>query len=164
MEKGKDSNMSGLASGRRTLGFLLRDASRLMRRRFVHHAREAGLPLNRSEAGVLVQVWHEPGINLAGIATLMDLETITVVRLVDGLEATGLLERRLHPSDRRVRTLWLTGKGEQVVAQVLAINALVRAEALAGCPEADRERLLDLLQLIRSNLAGNGHSADSAAA
>jgi DNA-binding MarR family transcriptional regulator len=156
--------MSGLAEGRRTLGFLLREASRLMRRRFVHHARKAGLPLNRSEASVLVQVWHEPGINLAGVATLMDLETITVVRLVDGLEQAGLLERRLHPSDRRVRTLWLTEKGKEAVAQVLAINAQVRAEALAGCSEADRERLLDTLQLIRSNLAGNGHPASSAAA
>ena len=79
------------APPRRTLGFLLRECSKLMRRRFVQRAREAGLPLNRSEAGVLVRVWYEPGINLVGIATLMDLESISVVRLVDGMEAIGCL-------------------------------------------------------------------------
>lgn len=90
---------------RRTLGFLLRDNSRLMRRRFVHYAREARLPLNLSEAALLSQVWHEPGNSQAGVANLLDMETISVVRLVDSLEHAKLLQRRPHAKDRRVWTL-----------------------------------------------------------
>jgi MarR family transcriptional regulator, transcriptional regulator for hemolysin len=141
---------------RRTLGFLLRENSRLMRRRFVHHARKAGLPLNLSEASLLSQVCHEPGINQARIAWLLDLETISVVRLVDSLQQAGLLERRPHATDRRIRTLWLTPVGETAVAQVRCITDMVRREALADVPKAERERLLDTLLTLRANL----HAAD----
>lgn len=135
-----------------------------MRRRFVHHARKAGLPINRSEATLLLQVFHDPGINQVGIANLLDMETISVVRLVDGLEQAGLLERRPHPTDRRVRTLWLTHAGMAAVEQVQAITALVRGEALAGIPEADRQHLLDLLLTIRANLSTSPDASDSVAA
>jgi MarR family transcriptional regulator, transcriptional regulator for hemolysin len=156
--------MSSTPRGRRSLGFLLRESSRLMRRRFVHHAREAGLPLNRSEASLLWQVFHEPGTNQAKVASELDIETITVVRLVDSLEEAGLIERRPHSADRRVRTLWLTAAGEEAAARIRAIADLVRAEALAGVPIAERQRLLTLLQAIRSNLWKASETARSSAA
>jgi len=87
-----------------------------MRRRFVHQARKAGLPLNLSEASLLWQVKQEPGISQSGVATLLDLETISVVRLVDSLQRACLLERRPHPRDRRIWTLWLTEAGETAAA------------------------------------------------
>jgi len=156
--------MRGNGGGRRTLGFLLREGSRLMRRRFVHHARQAGLALTGSEASLLLQVHHEPGINQIGVANLLDLETISVVRLVDGLARAGLLERRPHATDRRVRTLWLTEAGQAAVVQVRAVTDIVRGEALGGISGADRERLLDLLYTVRANLSRAGLPANSAAA
>ncbi len=156
--------MSSTLRGRRALGFLLRESSRLMRRRFVHHAREAGLQLNRSEASLLWQVFHEPGTNQAKVASELDIETITVVRLVDSLEEAGLLERRPHSTDRRVRTLWLTAAGEEAAERIRAINDLVRAEALAGVPTAERQRLLTLLLAIRSNLWKASETARPSAA
>lgn len=138
---------------RRTLGFLLRESSRLMRRRFVHHARKAGLPLNRSEASLLWQVFHEPGINQAGIASLLDIETISVVRLVDRLERAGLLERQASATDRRVWTLWLTTAGKAAAARIRDINEIVRSEALADIPIEERQHLLNLLLTIQKNLA-----------
>ena len=143
---------------RRTLGFLLRENSRLMRRRFVHHARKAALPLNPSEASLLSQVWREPGVSQARIAHLLDLETISVVRLVDSLEQAGLLERRPHAKDRRIRTLWLTPAGEIAVGQVRRITAIVRREALSGVSQAECEQLLDTLLTLRTNL----HAAEVA--
>jgi MarR family transcriptional regulator, transcriptional regulator for hemolysin len=137
---------------RRTLGFLLRENSRLMRRRFVHHARKAGLPLNPSEASLLSQVWHESGISQARVAHLLDLETISVVRLVDSLEQAGLLERRPHAKDRRIRTLWLTQAGEIAVGQVRRITDIVRHEALSGVSNAECEQLLNTLLMLRTNL------------
>ena len=144
--------MKQASQARRTLGFLMRENSRLMRRRFVYHARKAELPVNGSEASLLSAVFYEPGINQAGVASMLDMETISVVRLVDGLEQTGLVERRPHPTDRRAWTLWLTKSGKTAVAQVRAITEVVRAEALAGVSDADRERLFDLLVAIRTNL------------
>lgn len=156
--------MSGAARGRRTLGFLLRETSRLMRRRFVYHSKRTGLGLNRSEASLLLQIFYEPGIKQVSVANLLDLETISVVRLVDSLEAAGLVNRRPHATDRRVRTLWLTEAGEIAVAEVRAITEIVHCEALASISAGDREHLLDTLLAIREDLLKVGESADSAAA
>ena len=117
---------------RRTLGFLLADTSRLMRRHFVQRSREMGLPLNRSEASVLVHVDREPGLSQAQLAEKMDLEPISLVRLVDSLQEAGLIERRSHAHDRRIRTLWLTKAARPILVQVRAVAEDVRARALVG--------------------------------
>lgn len=149
---------------RRTLGFLLRENSRLMRRRFVHHSREAKLPLNLSEAALLAQVWHEPGISQAGVANLLDMETISVVRLVDSLEHASLLQRRPHARDRRIWTLWLTPAGKNAIVEVHRINDTVRGEALAGTSNDEREQLLDALTRLRTNLLQAAEADQSEAA
>lgn len=141
---------------RRTLGFLLADTSRLMRRHFVQRSREMGLPLNRSEASVLVHVDREPGLSQAQLAEKMDLEPISLVRLVDSLQEAGLIERRSHAHDRRIRTLWLTKAARPILVQVRAVAEDVRARALVELTQADREALLDLLVAVRTNLATHG--------
>lgn len=147
---------------RRTLGFLLRDTSRLMRRRFVQRAREVGLPLNRSEASVLVHVDREPGLSQAQLAEQLDMEAISLVRLIDSLQEAGLIERRPHAHDRRIRTLWLTGAAQPILTQVRSVADEVRAQALGGLPDTEREMLLDLLATVRGNLASRaGGCADT---
>jgi MarR family transcriptional regulator for hemolysin len=141
---------------RRTLGFLLGDTSRLMRRHFVQRSREVGLPLNRSEASVLVHVDREPGLSQVQLAEQMDLEPISLVRLVDSLQEAGLIERRSHAHDRRIRTLWLTKAARPILVQVRAVGDEVRARALAGLAQPDREALLGLLVAVRTNLATHG--------
>lgn len=138
---------------RSTLGFLLHDASRLMRRRFVQRARMQRLALNRSEAAVLLSVAFEPGISQRRLATELDIEPISVVRLLDALERSTLIERRPHPTDRRVNTLFVTGAGAAMVERIGAIAEEVRDEALAGFPGEKREALIDWLLQIRANLA-----------
>ena len=145
--------MQDAASIRGTLGFLLRDTSRLMRRRFLQRAREVGLPLNRSEAAVLMHVEHAPGLSQVQLAEQLDMEAISLVRLIDSLQETGLIERRPHAHDRRIRTLWLTEAARPILAQVRAVALEVRAQALAGMPDDKREVLLDLLVKVRRNLA-----------
>lgn len=145
--------MGGSIPVRRSFGFLLRDTSRLMRRRFVQRAREVGLPLNRSEASVLVHVNREPGLSQAQLAERLDLEAISLVRLIDSLQESRLIERRAHPHDRRVRTLWLTENAQPIVAQVHEVRDDVRAQAMNGIAVEEQERLLDLLMTVRGNLA-----------
>jgi MarR family transcriptional regulator for hemolysin len=144
---------------RRSLGFLLQDASRLMRRRFIERAREAGLGLNRSEASVLIHVFHSPGLSQSAIATYMDIDTISLVRLVDGLAARGLVERRARLGDRRVRELWLTDAGRARHDDIRRVTARVRAQALSGLGDAEYEALLDLLSAVRGNLAASDEDA-----
>ncbi len=148
--------MQEVSPVRRTLGFLLRDTSRLMRRRFVQRSRALGLPLNRSEAAVLIHVDREPGMSQAQLAERLDMEAISLVRLIDSLQETGLIERRPHANDRRIRTLWLTEAARPILAQVRAVAEEVRAQAFKGIPEAEREALLDLLVRVRRNLAAQG--------
>lgn len=155
--------MSDTTQVRRGLGFLLQETSRLMRRRFVQRAREAGLRLNRSEASVLVHVFHAPGISQTTLANHLDIETISVVRLIDSLQSDGLIERRPHPTDRRVRTLWLTEAAGPIVSQIQGIALSVRGQALAGIPAEQHERLFDLLSVVRTNLETAGEPAEEAA-
>lgn len=145
--------MTEQAPVRRTLGFLLHDTSRMIRRRFVQRAREEGLPLSRSEASVLLHVAHEQGVSQVVLATRMDIEPIALVRLLDSLQQAGLIERRLHPTDRRVRTVWLTPGAEPVLRRIRAITAAVRREAVAGLSPDQVEALTDALLAIRANLA-----------
>jgi DNA-binding MarR family transcriptional regulator len=142
----------------------MRDTSRLMRRRFVQRSREVGLPVNRSEASVLMHVDREPGLSQARLAAQLDMEPISLVRLIDSLQDAGLIERRAHPHDRRIWTLWLTDAAQPILAQAQAIALEVRAQALAGIPEAEREALLDLLLTVRTNLAAEADHPDEEAA
>ena len=93
----------------RHLGFLLHDVARLLRKRFEQNARPLGL--TRSQAQVLAHLALHQGIAQRGLAEILEIEPITLTRLLDGMERGGLVERRPHPSDRRVRRLFLTRKG-----------------------------------------------------
>src|SRR5215475_11511096 len=97
-----------MASSQPTLGFILHDAARLLRKRFEQHAR--GLGLTRSQFQALAYLATNEGIHQGGLADLLDIEPITLVRILDRLEARSLIERRAHPTDRRIRLLYLTPK------------------------------------------------------
>ncbi|HLG86284.1 MAG TPA: MarR family transcriptional regulator [Alphaproteobacteria bacterium] len=141
------------AEVRRTLGFLLQDSARLIRRRFIARAREADLPLNHSETSVLQHVAHDQGVTQAKLAAQLDIEPITLVRLLDRLEELGLIERRSHPNDRRSWTIWLTKVARPMLDRIEVIRLAVRAEALDGFSRAEQEALTDALVRLRANLA-----------
>jgi MarR family transcriptional regulator, transcriptional regulator for hemolysin len=145
------------------IGALLSEVARLLRRRFERRARETGLPLTRHQARTLLSIARDEGLSQAAIATLLDIEPIALVRMLDRLHEEGLVERRPHPTDRRVRTLWLTPAGWGVVEQVLTINAEVREEACAGLAPAAREALRQALDHMRDNLTLPDESQNAAA-
>ncbi|MDE2580872.1 MAG: MarR family transcriptional regulator [Rhodospirillales bacterium] len=137
----------------RTFGFLVQDVSRLLKRQFERRARQTGLPLTRRQAAVMLHVSRREGVSQAEIAGLLDMEPIALVRMLDKLCEEGLIERRPHGSDRRVRTLWLTEAARPVVERIVQINQKVRAAAFAGFDPAGRDALIDALALIKENLA-----------
>jgi DNA-binding MarR family transcriptional regulator len=133
-----------------SLGFLLSDTARLMRRRFDQKARPLGL--TRAQWQVLAHLARHEGINQAGLAELLDLEPITVCRLVDRMEEGGWVERRPDPNDRRARLLYMTAKARPVIEELRALAEELYAEALAGLPAAARTQLIGLLTQVRQNL------------
>jgi MarR family transcriptional regulator for hemolysin len=145
------------------IGALLHDVARLIRRRFERRARQTGLAITRQQAGVLLSVARNEGLSQAAVATLLDIEPIALVRLLDRLHEEDLVERRLHPTDRRVRTLWLTPLGWTVVDRILAVNAQIRDEACAGLSAAAREALLRALDHMKSNLLTEEEGESAAA-
>src|SRR5207244_11248757 len=125
--------------------------------------RPTGLGVTRQQARALLSIARNEGVSQAAIATLLDIEPIALVRMLDRLHEEGLVERRLHPTDRRVRTLWLTPLGWRVVDRVLAINAQIRDEACAGLSPAARETLLRALDHMKANLLADEEGESAAA-
>ncbi len=145
------------------IGAKLHDVARLIRRRFERRAREAGLPITRQQARALLYIARNEGLSQAAVATMLDIEPIGLVRMLDRLHEEGLVERRLHPTDRRVRTLWLTPLAWAVVDRILAINAEIRAEACTGLSPASVQAMLRTLDHMKANLLP-AEEAESAAA
>ena len=132
------------------LGALVHDVARLWRKRFEQRA--ATLGFTRSQWQVLVFLSRNEGIHQAGLAELMDVEPITLVRILDRLEARGLVERRQHPKDRRVWLLHLTPEAHPSLEVLRRIGDAARAEALAGLSPEEQERLSDALTRMKVNL------------
>jgi len=146
----KLTNGTDVESNAPTLGFLLHDVARLLRRRFEQNSRDAGL--TRSQWQVLAYLANNEGINQSGLADLLEIEPITLCRIVDKLQTLRLIERRPDPSDRRAWLLHLTSAARPKLSQLRRLGEVTRGEALAGVPEADTERLLQTLQALKANL------------
>jgi MarR family transcriptional regulator, transcriptional regulator for hemolysin len=133
-----------------TLDFVLHDVARLLRKRFEQNARGSGL--TRSQWQVLAYLAQNEGINQSGLAELLDVEPITLGRIVDKLETLGLIERQPHPSDRRTWLLRLMPTARPKLTQVRKLGDVTRGEALAGVSRADSACLLKILQVLKANL------------
>jgi MarR family transcriptional regulator, transcriptional regulator for hemolysin len=140
------------ASGR-TFGSLVQDVARLLKRHFERRARQSGLPITRRQATVIIYVSRHEGVSQAEVAAWLNIEPIALVRMLDKLCEEGLVARRAHPTDRRVRTLWLTEAAQPVLERILKINQAIRAEAFVGLPDSARDSLIEALVLTKDNLA-----------
>lgn len=140
-----------------SFGYVLHDTARLLGKRFDQCARAFGL--TRAQCQVLVHLVSHEGINQAGLAELLELEPISLARLIDRMEQAGWVERRANPFDRRARLLYITAKAKPVFDQVLDLGRATRAEALSCLSEEERQRLVDLLLRVRRNLSDKGLGA-----
>jgi MarR family transcriptional regulator for hemolysin len=135
----------------RSFGFLVHDIARLLRKRFDQRARALGL--SRSQWQVLFYLARNEGTNQSGLAELLEIENITLGRLIDRLEEAGWVERRPDPNDRRARLLFMTAKVAPVMERMRALAEETRNEALDGLPPGQREHLVDVLTHVRANLS-----------
>lgn len=129
---------------------LLHDTARLMRRDFNRRAQKLGLTQAQWQA--LAVLSHNEGINQAAMAELLEVQPISLARLIDRLEANGWVERRAHPSDRRAVSLYLTDKVEPILTEMGKLVEETQAEALRGFNEAETAELMQTLGKIKQNL------------
>jgi len=133
------------------LGFLLHDAARLFRRRFEQKAQHHGL--TSAQWRLLARLSRHEGVNQASLAALLEVEPITLCRLVDRMEAGGWVERVPDPGDRRAKLVRMTDKSRTLIGTVRAIALEVYGEALAGFSEAERAAFLDALKRMVETLS-----------
>ena len=133
-----------------SLGFLISDVSRLMRRRFDERARLIGV--TRAQWRTLTTLSRNEGINQGGLADLLEVEPITLCRMIDRLEEAGLVERRRDPADRRAWLIFLTTKAHPLLAQLRGLADGMIEGALQGLDDERRAALMETLGAIRANL------------
>jgi MarR family transcriptional regulator for hemolysin len=133
-----------------TLGFLLHDVARLLKKRLEQNSHGSGL--TRSQWQVLTYLAQCEGINQARLAELLEIEPITLGRIVDKLEAMESVKRHPHPTDRRRWLLHLMPAARSRLQQAGEYGDVTRSDALAGVSEEDRQHLLKTLQALKENL------------
>lgn len=133
------------------IGQIMSDVSRLMRRAFDERARKIGV--TRPQWQVLTMLARHEGINQGGLADLLDVEPITLCRMVDRLQEGGMVERRADPADRRAWRLFLTGKANGLLGELRPLALGLFDEAMNGLSTIERETLHDMLERIRANLS-----------
>jgi MarR family transcriptional regulator for hemolysin len=134
----------------RDFAFLLSDAARLMRTRADQMARQFGL--TRAQWAVLFRLERAEGMKQSELADILDVQPITLTRIIDRLCDNGLIERRNDPSDRRAKRLFLLPAARPVLEQFNGLTHDLMADALAGVDRKVLQGLVTHLGAIKENL------------
>ncbi|WP_370030388.1 MarR family winged helix-turn-helix transcriptional regulator [Qipengyuania mesophila] len=134
----------------RNIGYLLSDSGRLLRKTFDERVRSLGL--TAVQARLLMSLVKFPDNNQAFYAERIEVEPITLTRIVDRMEEAGWVERVFDPNDRRARLLHLTDKSREIVEPLrVIVNALVEDMA-EGLTAQEQDMLARLLEKVSANL------------
>lgn len=133
-----------------TLGFLLAGVARQMRRAF--QQRLGDTPLTLAQARALVYVSRHEGVRQVELAQLLEVQPMTLVRLLDQLEGSGLIERRTQSGDRRAYHVYLAPAAHPHLAIIERIAAAVQADALRDLDKTEVATVFRALNKIGANL------------
>ena len=143
-------DMNGHAPEKSQFGYTIAELQRLLRR--VYDRRAAGLGLTRAQWLALSRIGRAEGLTQSELAQDLDLEPIAVGRVVDRLEASGFIERRADPEDRRCWRLHLARKSDAVMADMKKIADGLRDDVLAGVDPEEFAITLRVLGKVRETL------------
>ena len=130
--------------------FTLGELQRLIR---AYADREAGrFGITRAQWAVLAKVERSEGMKQTELAELLEMQPITLTRLIDKLCDAGWIERRSDASDRRVNRLYLRKAGRALLGKMSGLKSELTATALEGINPADAHRLLTQLEQIKENV------------
>lgn len=132
-------------------GYRLADNSRQLRRLFDERVRSLGI--TGPQARLLLSLERSPNENQAFYAERLEIEPITLTRIVDRLEEAGWVERQADPADRRARILHLTDKSRGIVARLRVSVEGLFEDMLEGFAAEERALFAAMLERIALNLA-----------
>src|SRR5215203_2664274 len=133
-----------------TLPFEIAETAHALRRSFDRRA--ATLGVTRAQWKVLFRLSRTPGLQQVELADVLDVEPITLSRIVDRLQEAGLVERVADPADRRAWRLEVTAKAQPLIAKLRTLAEQLCEEAFAGLGPAEIAAMRSKLTLIRENL------------
>jgi MarR family transcriptional regulator for hemolysin len=134
----------------RLLGFALHDVAHLLRTYVDQRASEVGT--TRAQWGAMVRLQRSEGMKQSDLARELELQPITVTRLVDRLCAQGMVERRPDAQDRRAKRLYLTAKAVPKLVKLGALSEELMGTALAGISPEEIKETTARLETMRANL------------
>jgi MarR family transcriptional regulator for hemolysin len=135
---------------KREVLFQLSDVARSMRTYIDQRAREHGT--TRAQWAVLIRLDRQEGMTQAEMAEVLEIQPISLVRLIDRLCDQVLVERRPHPQDRRANRLYLTDKGRTMIVQLAPLAREIAGDVLDSLSESDIADLLLKLLRIKENI------------
>ena len=133
-----------------SVGYLVQEVARLMRRRFEQEASVHGFTLPQWRA--LAEIHRRGAIAQVSLAAALDVDQMTVSGIVTRLEKRGLIERRPDPNDSRAKLATLTPAGSTLIANASDVGRTLFESALDGLAQADREAVAAGLRQMRDNL------------
>lgn len=131
-------------------GYLLGETARILKRRFDDYARANGI--THTQWMVLIALLRREGINQTQLAQYIEVEPITLCRMLDRLQAAGLVNRVEDSTDRRARVLFLTDEAKNILQRLRGYGAQVLAEMSLGVSEDQIQQFTSTINQFRSNL------------
>jgi MarR family transcriptional regulator for hemolysin len=135
---------------RREFAFVLNDVARMLRTYADQRARRLGI--TRAQWAVMARLEHAEGLKQSELAEMLDLQPITLTRLVDRLCANGMIERRLDPTDRRAKRLHLTPLARPLMDRLAELGQDMMGTVLEGFDVPTIERMIGELAHTKENL------------
>jgi DNA-binding MarR family transcriptional regulator len=138
-------------------GFLLRRAHQISAAVFEDACRELGL--TPAQFGVLTVLQSHPGLGQSSLARALGYDKVTVLRVLRGLQARGLVTRGPAEENRRSVCVALTPEGEQVLQQAQKPAERAYKRLMAPLDREQQDQLLELLQLLTGGLEEEARAA-----
>jgi DNA-binding MarR family transcriptional regulator len=133
-----------------SIGFLVHEVARLMKRRFEEEARIHGVTLPQWRA--LAEISQNEGISQVSLAGCIDTDPMTLSGILDRLEKRGLIERYSDPNDSRAKLARMTTAGDELVSTARNVGRTMYENALDGLTESDQVTVTRSLTRMRDNL------------
>jgi len=134
----------------REFAFMLNDVARMLRTYADYKAAQFGI--TRAQWVVLVRLDRSEGLKQSELADVLELQPISLTRLLDKLSDSGLIERRADPVDRRAKRLFLTPAARPLLEKLGELGEDLMATALVGVEPESVEQMVAQLGVVKENL------------
>ena len=148
---------------KREIAFTIMDVARMLKTYADQRARQFGI--SRAQWAVLIRIERSEGLKQSELAELLDLQPISLTRLLDRLADNGLIERRADPNDRRANRLYLKPAAKPLLARLSELGADMMETVLEGLDAKSIDRMLKELGTLKDNLrraiSANAHPQEA---